>query len=552
MTPRAKRRPALAWRRVAVAAATCAVAGAAWPPAVAQPAPAESGASAEPTVTVQAFEIEGAEQVGVDELQAVLAPWRGRPLTRQALGEAARAVERHYQVAHRRLARVTLPPQDVTDGRVRLRVSEGRLGRVVVQAEGLRAIAPERAVAAIEALQPRGQALSLSAVERATMQLAEWPGLEVRSSLVAGSGAGETDVALVLTDRRPWDLQLRADNEGARATGHARVSADGWAVLPGGGGHAVTAGTMVSEGSRLLRLGASTPLPDAGWRASVYGSALDYRLVTPEFNSLDVKGPSQSLGLGLSWAIDRSAFGSRDASAQLERRWFRNKALDTVLSDYRIDVLTLRYARQSSDEAGDARRAWELSLAVGDVDLTGSPNREADALTADTAGGYALLRGAWQYGRQAGAQARWLVRASGQWTGQNLDVSERMPIAGPAGVRGYPVGEATGSRAWLGSAEWQQGLAGLGQPALTLAGFADTGVAWQYADAGFAGAPTHNRLRLSAAGLWLEWRPQAWPLVTRLTVARPLGHHPHPTANGSNQDGSHFGTRWWWSAQWSL
>ena len=547
----AQRGAAARWRRTAVAVATCAVAGAAPPVAAAQPAPPAT-AAAEPTVTVQAFEIEGAEQVGLEELQAVLAPWRGRPLTRQALGEAARAVERHYQQVHRRLARVTLPPQDVTEGRVRLRVAEGRLGRVVVQADGVRAIAPERARAAVEALQAPGQALSLSAVERATMQLAEWPGLEVRSSLVAGSGAGETDVALVLTDRRPWDLQLRADNEGARATGHARVAADGWAVLPGGGGHAVTAGTMISEGSRQLRLGASTPLPASGWRASAYGSALDYRLVTPEFNSLDVKGPSSTLGLGLSWAIDRSATGSRDASAQLERRWFRNKALDTVLSDYRIDVLTLRYARLWSDEAGDARRAWELSLAVGDVDLSGSPNREADALTADTAGGYALLRGAWQHSRQAGAHGRWSLRASGQWSAQNLDVSERMPIAGPAGVRGYPVGEATGSRALLGTAEWQQGLAGLGQPSLTLSAFADTGVAWQYADADFAGAPPRNRLRLSAAGLWLEWRPAAVPLVARLTVARPLGHHPDPTANGDNQDGSRFGTRWWLSAQWSL
>lgn len=552
MTPRAKRRPALAWRRAAIAAATCAAAGAACLPAAAQPAPAGSGASAEATVTVQAFEIEGAEHVGADELQAVLAPWRGRPLSRQALGEAARAVERHYQTVHRRLARVTLPPQDVTDGRVRLQVAEGRLGRVLVQADGVRAIAPERARAAVEALQPAGQALSLSAVERATMQLAEWPGLEVRSSLVAGSGAGETDVALMLTDRRPWDLQLRADNEGARATGHARVAADGWAVLPGGGGHAVTAGTVISEGSRQLRLGASTPLPAGGWRASAYGSALDYRLVTPEFNSLDVKGPSSTLGLGLSWAIARSATGSRDASAQLERRWFRNKALDTVLSDYHVDVLTLRYARQWADEAGDARRAWELSLAVGDVDLAGSPNREADALTADTAGGYALLRGAWQHSGQAGAFGRWSVRTSGQWSAQNLDVSERMPIAGPAGVRGYPVGEATGSRALLGTAEWQQGLAGLGQPSLTLSAFADTGVAWQYADTDFAGAPPRNRLRLSAAGLWLEWRPLAVPLVARLTVARPLGRHPEPGAHDRNQDGSRFGTRWWLSAQWSL
>jgi len=513
-------------------------------------------AAAVGSVRIQRFEIVGASAVPEAELQAALAPFLNTPVSRDDLTRAARTIERKYQVEYRLVARVTLPAQDITDGVVRLRVAEARFGKAVVQTGAapaeLHAIGIERAAAVVQAQQPGGALLNIDAVERATSLLNEWPGLSAQSSLIAGAQPGETDVALSLQDRRPWEALLRADTEGARATGRARLGLESSYVLPGGRGQVVGLGASLSEGSRLIRLSASAPLNERGWRASVYGSALDYRLVTTEFNSLDVKGPSDTLGANLSWAMQRSADASSDASAQFEHRRFNNQALGTTLSDYTIDVITLRWAAQADDPIGRSRTSGDLSLSVGRVDLTGSPNETADALTTRTAGRYAALRASVARMQAFSATQSASVRVSGQISLHNLDVSERLPIAGPAGVRAYPVGEATGSRGLLATSEWLQGLGGWGRPELTLAAFADVGVADQLVTTDFAGAPDKNRLRLAGAGLWLEWRPTGAAVTARLTVAQPIGAHPNPTPAGTNQDGSRIGTRWWASLQWAL
>lgn len=503
-------------------------------------------------VLVRRFEIDGARAVPDAELQAVLAPWLNTVAGRDDLAKAARALERSYQSEHRLVARVTLPPQDITDGVVRLHVAEARMGQVMVQGNAVRAIGVERAAAIVQAAQAPNTLLRIDAVDRATALLNEWPGLSAASALVAGSKPGETDVALSLDDRRAWDATLRLDNEGARATGAARLSADATLVVPGGGGQTLGIGTVWTEGSRLLRLSGSTPLSDDGWRASLYGSALKYELVAPEFNSLDVKGPSDTLGASMAWAAQRSAAASADVSAQLERRRFDNQALGTTLSKYHVDALTVRVARQWSGADGLVRSAADFSAVGGRVDLHGSPNEAGDALTARTAGRYGLLRATLQRAQTISPTQNWTVKLSGQLAAKNLDVSERLPIAGPSGVRAYPVGEASGSDALFASAEWQQSLGGIGRSDMAVAGFADYGVAAPLHNPHFAGAPATNRLALAGAGVWIEWRPAGYAVVARLTVAQPVGPHPDPTAAGTNQDGSRIGTRVWASAQWAL
>lgn len=501
---------------------------------------------------VKRFEFDGATAIPAAELQAVVAPWLAQSASRDGLAQAARAIERRYE-AEGLVARVMLPPQDITEGTVHFRVAEARFGRVVVvPGDPVRAIEADRAAGVVAAAQPSQALLRPGDIERATALLNEWPGLTASASLLAGSAPGETDVALSLQDRRPWDASVRLDSEGARATGTARLGFDVNAVVPGGRGQSVALGAVVTEGSQLLRLSGSLPLNDAGWRATAYGSALKYRLVAPEFNSLDVKGPSDTLGASVSWAARRSATGSSDLSLQFERRDFDNRALGTTLSKYHLDVLTLRLAGQATAPNALVQHGYELSLSAGRVDLGGSPNEASDALTARTAGRYGVLRATLQRAQAISPTQTWTARATGQLASANLDVSERLPVTGPSGVRAYPVGEVSGSRALFASTEWQQSLSAFGVPGATLAAFADAGIADPLKTAEFAGAQPKNRLPVAGAGLWVQWAPAEYPVVVRLTLAQPIGAHPNPTPAGTHQDGSRIGTRFWANLQWAL
>lgn len=87
-------------------------------------------------VTVQSIHIEGAHLIPQAELQALVADRIGQSLTLAELEQTAQRIVEHYR-AQGWHARVYLPQQDVTDGRVQLQVLEARYGgsHVVHQSE---------------------------------------------------------------------------------------------------------------------------------------------------------------------------------------------------------------------------------------------------------------------------------------------------------------------------------------------------------------------------------------------------------------------------------
>jgi len=503
-------------------------------------------------VKIKSFKIEGAKALPEDELQALLTPFLGGNLDPAALRRAGNAIEQHYLARHL-LARAVMPPQDVTDGVVQVQIVEGHLGQLR-QGKPVATIAPARAAGIVSHYMGRGQLMSLDRLDEASGQLNTWPGVIAETHLVSGQGPGEIDVQLDMGERKAWTGSLRADNEGARSTGAARALLDLQALLPGGGGQTLGGGLAVSEGSQQLRLEAATPVPlDSlpGLRASLYGSALRYRLVTPEFNALDVKGPSSTWGARLDLAAQRRSHASSDLSLQLERRRFDNQALGVSLARYRLDLASLTASRRITSPTSRAVTSAALTLSLGRVDLAGSPNEAEDLAGPRTAGRYALARLSLQHWRPISTTQSLSLRATVQTASRNLDVSERLSATGATALRAYPLGEAYGTRGGYASADWQFNLAGQGHPDTSLALFVDWAYVQQYKNGSFAGAPSHNVMSLGGAGAWVEWQPRP-DTSLRLTVAQPVGGHPNALVNGHNQDGSRIGTRVWAAVQWSF
>jgi hemolysin activation/secretion protein len=65
----------------------------------------------------------------------------------------------------------------------------------------------------------------------------------------------------------------------------------------------------------------------------------------------------------------------------------------------------------------------------------------------------------------------------GQWSNRNLDSVEKFTLGGPAGLRGYPVGEAVGDEGAIATLELRDSfaLAALGGDNITLSLFRDNG-----------------------------------------------------------------------------
>src|SRR5690606_10047746 len=112
-------------------------------------------------------------------------------------------------------------------------------------------------------------------------------------------------------------------------------------LSPLGVGDQTSVFALVSRGLRFARLEQSFPVGSCGLRVGVNASALDYRVLPSEFDALDGKGDSQSIGLQASYPIIRARKKNLYADFNYDRRYFKNEATGATSSDYHTDSLTV-------------------------------------------------------------------------------------------------------------------------------------------------------------------------------------------------------------------
>ena len=93
-------------------------------------------------------------------------------------------------------------------------------------------------------------------------------------------------------------------------------------------------------------------------------------------------------------------------------------------------------------------------VTYGSIGLTrGSLNRQADGDNLNTRGNFSKFNLDLARMQALPENFVFYARYSAQQSNKNLDSSEDMSLAGPGGVRAYPVGELSGDEGWLGQIE---------------------------------------------------------------------------------------------------
>ncbi len=187
----------------------------------AQPAKAES-VKQEATFDINEFRVLGAQVLPQETIERAVYPFLGPNRTIDTVKQAAGALEKAYKDAGFGAVYVDIPEQEVTDGIVRLKVTEGKLASVHVRGE--RYYLRRQIVAALPALET-GATLSLPALQKQMADLnARTADRVVTPVLKAGSEPGTVDVDLDVKDTLPlhgfvsYDDRHTADTTPNRAT----------------------------------------------------------------------------------------------------------------------------------------------------------------------------------------------------------------------------------------------------------------------------------------------------------------------------------------------
>ncbi|MGJ4930214.1 ShlB/FhaC/HecB family hemolysin secretion/activation protein [Bradyrhizobium sp. HKCCYLS2038] len=488
----------------------------------------QDGGDRKPLFTLRGVALTGAAALTAEQLATAYQPFLGKTVSQADLAAIAAAISDQYRAAGFHLSRAIIPPQDISNGVVRIQVLEGSITEVSLKGEGAEEFGIRPMLGPVLAEQPS----RLATLERQLLLIGSRGGVQLADSSLEEIGGTTGRFRLVL-ELKTWHLYGFAgiDNFGSSTVGpwqsYATAAFNSY-LMPG---DTLTANMSTTPGDpRQLAFGRlSYDVPVGTDGAQVGASALysevrpgDFRRLfldrtvteTFELRGSIVPVQSQLASLKLTLAAAFSDATERDMLGLLYRDHIR---MLTFTGDYHWkddlggdSYLTLAY-RQGLNAFGATRENDPLASRAG-----ASPS-------------FSVLNG-W-FARYQTLSEAWSLKlaAAGQLASGRLYNSQQFYLGGLSYGRGYGSAEVSGDNGVAGTFEvrFDQKPNWTYLKSFQLYSFFDAGLVWN------DGFRPSDGVALTSAGAGVRFTfPNDWR--ADLGVAVPLGYRaPDNTTRGA-------------------
>jgi hemolysin activation/secretion protein len=393
-------------------------------------------AEVEPTFVIDDIVLRGNSRLSRNELETVLAPFRGQSLGRNRINLLLRRLTALYLEHGYFTTRCYLGEQNLSAGVLTIDVVEGRL-------EGLRYRGgdPPLGVRLAFPVAP-GDILRLQDIEQGIEQMNRLRRNRATLTVSPGERAGGSLIDIQNEEDEARHYSIGIDNGGQRATGETRLrlgaNADDLLGLQENLGVSYTG----TNQTNALLLSASIPF---GYQTFSYTfSYSDYMMPLGGYALLFGDSVWHNLGWNLTLARDRAGRDGIDvALAHRQGERFIN---DTALTPQRLTTLRLAFNRYRQTAWG----AWigEIAYTQGigwfgaDRDAPNQPRGAASAR-------FRKFNGSLDLNLPLGQNGQWRTTLNVQWTRSGLYGAEQMFLGGTATVRGFDESGVSGDRGIL-------------------------------------------------------------------------------------------------------
>jgi hemolysin activation/secretion protein len=458
--------------------------------------------------------------ISKQELDATIAPYLGRKVDFAGLQKLIAAINAIYAAKGIVTGIATLPPQDVKNGVVKIKLTEGRLEKMSVI--GNVQTAPAYVLRRVE--QPIGEVLDVPKLGRDVTWFNRTNEAQVRALLQPGTSFGLTDVNLAMTEVPTDTLQLFTDNQGVESVGRYQYGA--YYKRSGTFGiddRFTFYGTKSVEdkGNINGNVAYNLPFNTLGGRIGVSYTQGRTNIIHGPFADLKIQGDSKLGSVNIS------------QPAWVDERWLllANLATSYGITQSSLDQVGTTDTRTRKETAG-----FSLTNSDDNYSITIAPAAswaETHDEILETNKSYALYTGSLSgFGR---LPLNFSVSMLGSWQYTNeltLPGDQLFQIGGPTTVRGYPTNTVAGLSGYYVNLEFHRNMSDLIQgldiyafidrgevystfPSHTLLQSAGGGFSWTFIPAitleGFSGVPWNKVLE----------KQQSYQAYFRLTV-RPL------------------------------
>jgi hemolysin activation/secretion protein len=397
--------------------------------------------------SVDEYRVIGNTVLPVRDVERVLYPLLGPDKTIKDVDAARSALETLYHDRGYGTVFVDIPPQSVSGGLVRLRVTEGRVERELISGAHY---FPERdVIAALPAAAP-GTVLHLSALQDELAAVnTETPDRSVVPILKAGSAPGTVDLSLQVNDHLPLHGSLEINNQASLDTSSLRsIASLSYGDLFGRFDTLSLQYQFTPQSFDQVRVFAANyvfhPL-DSGLQPSL--QYINSNSNVAAVGTLGVLGIGEISGLRLAYPFLATADSNQSVTFGLDYKHFRNLINQnaTTSDDTPITYLNMSFAYAGLWRSDRLFTTFGVSANAGPRGLVNNQNAFAND-RAEGRDNYFYLRGDLAFEIKLPADFRLRLSAAGQATADPLITNENFSIAGVDGVRGYLESEVLGDK----------------------------------------------------------------------------------------------------------
>ena len=505
-------------------------------PELPQPSRPRAPAKDQQTIDVKTFQFRGNTLITTEALEQLVAAWTNRPLDFGQLNDVTALIQNYY-VEHGRLAQATLPPQEVKNGIVIIDITEGKLGKVIVEPEDANdppRFSTDRARGFIKSDDEGHLYIDTYKLERGTMLLNEVPGIRAQGSFEQGATEGTTNYKVTLGKTPLVTGEVAASNYGFLGTGNIQGVVNLGLNNVSGNGDRATVDAIFSQGSSFAQGGYSIPVGNDGFYLGAQGSYFYYKTLSNWTTPIQqTEGWSWTAAVNGTYAMLRSQAANSNIKLSFDARNYVNVNSYTTatISDYRLLSANLGInGNWAPFNTGVFN--YGVNLVAGNLTINDLTQLGQDLTGPGTAGGYGKLGFNFSYLQQLGelGQTSWSNSFYGQIANKNLNSAEQIYMGGPFAVRAYSVAQGGGSSGGIFSSELSHKLFG----GLAVSGFGDFGFVEQYVNLKQTTRPSplNNAYTVGDLGVGLKYAYGT--LMATGSVAYHLGDNPYNSVPNSN------------------
>lgn len=373
------------------------------------------------------------ELLKADELEALAAPYRGRTLRLSDLRELVAKINELYKSKGIATAQASLPAQDVTAGTVRIRLVEGRVGKLRI--EGNASTDADYVTNRLR-LKP-SDLIDLTRLEADMVRFNRTNDAQMRADMQAGEAFGETDLVVTLVEPKRDDFRVFLENSGSAGTGEMRSGAAYQRHSLTGRRDDLYMSTAKADGHRGNYLTYGLPVNTLGTRVTLGYFNDRTRIVHGLIAALNVTGEATAMTASLRHPLLVDRDFQLDALLTAKKRHTVNWIDNNLLSAADLNGGTIGLDLQVPGTSG----YWSASaeLGSGSNQPFGAGKRP-----------YHLSRGSVRRSIALNADTTFVGSMNWQYTSDTLlPASEQIIIGGEGSVRGFSTGLFSGDRGYV-------------------------------------------------------------------------------------------------------